>query len=124
MSWNPGRSFEVTLPIELLNEDMAKRRHWQRAQNYERIIRQEGFVRTAPEYRQRVTVTRVLGGFQASYAPGGMGRGNWPDIERALTACGWWVAADWKHLEFVDFRQVDDDRANGRCIRVRVEPCE
>lgn len=121
----PLTAFEVTLPIDLTNGNEGRTKHYGKSaaarKQFERIVRSLGHVRTPLDQPVRVTVTRVLGKNQRMFDPSSLGRGNYKELEDALTACGWWHDDSSKWISSVVFRQDAGRRGVGPAVVVRVE---
>jgi hypothetical protein len=119
-----AENFAVILPVELTNGNEGRTKHFgasnKRRQEYEELFRTLGFVRTPPDYRQTVTLTRILGKRQRFYDPDSLMRGNVKEIIDALTACGWWHDDSFKWLESVEARQDGSKTQKGWAIRIDV----
>lgn len=116
---------EVTLPIDLVSANRLLRMHWREQrklrQDYRNLVYASGASRrVAPEGRQRVSVTRILGPKQQLM-----------DADNVTTACKSLVDAlrdqrlirdDTPAAIELHVDQDDGQRANGPAVRVRVEP--
>ena len=112
----------ILIPIDLNNGNAGQTKHWGSSHKlrdeYEELIRAMGLVRTPPDYKQRVVVTRILGKGQRLWDPDSILRGSAKQLIDALTSCGWWNDDSSKWLESVDGRQDDTQRDNGPAVKI------
>ena len=113
------------LPIELTNGNEGRTKHYgasaKRRREYERIIRAKCGQRTPPDYPVTVTVTRILGKGQRLWDYSSGLRGNYKELEDAMTACGWWHDDGPEWVKGVIFRQDATRRELGPAVLVEVE---
>lgn len=117
----------VVLPIELTNNNQHQSRHWsaaaKRREKYQQTMLAMGLLLPeAPDYPQKVTITRILGRKQSFYDADSLGRGNSKEIIDTLTAMRWWKDDGPKWITQVDFRQDASRRSEGPATMVEVEP--
>ena len=114
----------LLLPLELTNgNDGRTQKYFKSAkvrQQFESYLRAKGHTKRPYPYPVRVTVTRILGKGQRLWDASSGLRGNWKELEDALTACGWWHDDGPKWITAVDFRQDASQRASGPAIQIDV----
>lgn len=84
----------ITLPIELTNGNDGRGSRWFSSANVrkkiEKTLRTMGLVCDPFSFPVSVHVTRLIPKGGREWDTSSIGRGNWKEIEDAMTACGWW----------------------------------
>lgn len=86
---------KLVLPIELTNGNDGRGCRWFNSANVrkkiEKTLREMNLVCEPFDFPVSVHVTRLIPKGGRAWDTSSIGRGNWKEIEDAMTACGWWV---------------------------------
>lgn len=117
---------DIVIPVELTNGNDGRGSKWFSSakvrKKMEAKFRHLGMTRTPFQNPVRVTVIRILGRGQRKWDSSSVGRGNYKEIEDALTAIGWWHDDSPKWIENTEFQQDDSRRNEGPALRLIVAP--
>lgn len=115
---------EVTLPIELTNNNQGRGGAWYKTakvrKQIEERLRLEGMTRQPFEFAVDLHLTRVIGKGQRLWDADSLLRGNSKELIDALVAVGWFVDDGPKYIKTVTADQDANQRDNGPSVIVRV----
>jgi hypothetical protein len=114
----------IYLPIQLTNGNTGRGHHWiasaKRRKAYEQIILAKYGKLVPPPYPQHVAVTRLLGKGERLWDYSSGLRGNYKELEDAMTACGFWHDDGPRWVRSVAFIQDDSRRHEGPGVRLEL----
>lgn len=114
-----------TLPLKLTNNNEGQSRHWSKAnkakQMFAKALLETRFLFKEPQFKQRITITRILGKGERLWDADSVLRGNAKQLIDALVDAGFFVDDGPKYISEGVGRQDDTDRANGPAIRIEIE---
>lgn len=115
----------VYLPIALTNGNTGRTTHFgasaKRRREYEHVVRMKYGQLLPPNFKQRVTVIRVLGKGEKFWDPDSVLRGSAKELLDALVACGFANDDSSAWLEAVDGRQDASERTEGPAVKIILE---
>lgn len=113
---------DVTLPVELKNHNDGQGHSFWRTDK-----QRKDFEKALSNYRRKpfgrrvvVVVTRILGPKQRFFDASSILRGNYKQLEDALTALGWWPDDSYTHISFVGGLQDGNRRSEGPATRIQI----
>lgn len=115
----------LLLPVQLLSKNQRDKLNWRARhnlrKNYSQIIGLK-YPRRAdpPKYKQRVTVTRVMGPREREWDTQNIGAGTAVELIDALKLAGYFVDDSPKWLE-TKFTQERSSKVNGPAVLVQIE---
>lgn len=113
------------LPVPLSNNNGGQTRHWSAANKqkhiFANVFRQLRLKAVPPPYRQRVTITRILGKGERLWDADSVLRGNAKQLVDAMVDAGYFTDDGPKYVAECFGKQDDTDRKNGPAIRVEIE---
>ncbi len=113
------------LPLPLSNNNTGQSRHWSAAYKdkatFANTLTNLKLKGTPPPYKQRVTVTRILGKGERLWDADSVLRGNAKQLIDAMVDAGFFVDDSPKHITEVFGKQDDQKRFLGPAIKVEVE---
>ena len=116
------------LPVPLSNNNTGQSRHWSAANKQKHIfanmLRQLRLKATPPPYKQRVTVTRILGKGERLWDADSVLRGNAKQLLDAMVDAGYFIDDSPKHVAEVFGKQDASQRKDGPAIRVEIEKAD
>jgi len=116
----------ITLPIELLNDNVGRSAHWSRAakrkRQYRAIISVLHPRRKPFDHPVKLVITRVLGPRQKLCDKDSIGRGSAKELVDALVASGFLHDDGPQWVTSVEYRQDAGDRLAGPGVIVEFLP--
>ena len=115
---------DVTLPIELSNENRGRGYHWKQRdkarKHFEQLLVAWDLRREPFGFPVGLRVTRILGPRQQLWDPDSVLRGTYKELQDSMVACGWFHddSAEW--IRHVFPRQDKGRRDYGPGVQVEV----
>jgi hypothetical protein len=117
------QSIKLTLPVPLKNNNTGQSRHWSAShkdkETYAKALLIYRKPKT-PDYKQKVTITRVLGKGERLWDADSVLRGSAKQLIDALTDRGYFKDDGPSYLTEAFGRQDDTQRKNGPAIEVEI----
>jgi hypothetical protein len=115
----------LNIPIPLSNNNTGQSRHWSAAnkskQTFAKVLSTLNYRATPPPYKQRVTITRVLGRGERLWDADSVLRGSAKQLLDSLVDAGFFHDDGPKWITEVSGKQDDSQRSKGPSIRVEIE---